>query len=153
MKTWILCGVVASGLCGQDYPAPKPTSHHLALKRHAGTWDAGVRMFPEPGKTPRVSEGVEVNRLVPGGLWLTSECRSEMGARPSRGAGSSASTPPRAGTWGPGWIPWSRPWPSPKAPARTISGRPRWSSRARAWMGRRPPTGRSPWSRVPASAS
>lgn len=87
MRLPLLAVLAGTGLLAQEMPAPKPTSHHLALQRQVGTWDAEVRLFMAPGKPPMVSKGVQVNKLVPGGLWLTSEFKSEMLGTPFEGRG------------------------------------------------------------------
>ena len=87
MRLPLLALLATSGLLAQDFAAPKPTSHHLALLRQVGTWDAEVRVFMAPGKPPAVSKGVQVNKLVPGGLWLTSEFKSDMAGMPFEGRG------------------------------------------------------------------
>ena len=89
-------------LGAQEFPTPKPTPHHLALRRLEGTWDAVVKVRQAPGKPPMVSKGVEVNRLVPGGLWLTSEFRSELSGVPFEGRGIfgyDPATGKHVGTW------------------------------------------------------
>lgn len=75
------------GLLAQDMPLPKPTSHHLALQRSEGTWDVVVKVYGAPGKPPMASKGSEVNKLVPGGLWLTSEFKSDFMGMPFEGRG------------------------------------------------------------------
>jgi hypothetical protein len=71
----------------QESPFPKPTSHHLAMKELAGTWDAVVKMYMDPAKPPMESKGTETNTLVAGGLWIKSEIRSEMMGMPFEGYG------------------------------------------------------------------
>lgn len=83
----LLLTLLTLPLLSQDMGLPKPTPHHLAMKRLEGTWDAVVTMQMGPGKAPMVSKAVEVNRLVPGGLWLTSEFQSEMMGMPFEGRG------------------------------------------------------------------
>lgn len=82
--------------------APKPTPHHEALKASVGTWDAVVKVHVGPGKPPLVSKGVEVNRLLLGGLWLQSSFRSDMGGVPFEGSGLFGYDPAlgkHVGTW------------------------------------------------------
>lgn len=102
MRALSLCFLVTLGLAAQDAGYPKPTSHHLALKRAEGTWDAVVKVYAEPGKPPMVSKAVEVNKLVPGGLWLQSEFKSDFGGMPFEGRGLfgyDTTTGKHVGTW------------------------------------------------------
>jgi hypothetical protein len=102
MRAAIFSLLATASLFGQEMPAPKPTSHHLALKRAEGTWDAVVKMFMAPGKPPMISKAVEVNALVPGGLWLTSEFKSDMLGTPFEGRGIfgyDTATQKHVGTW------------------------------------------------------
>lgn len=94
--------LATTALAAQEYPVPKPSAHHLAMQRSEGTWDAVVKMFTAPGKPPMVSKGVEVNKLVPGGLWLQSEFKSEMMGTPFEGRGLFGYDPAsgkHVGTW------------------------------------------------------
>ena len=89
-------------LGAQDMPVPKPTPHHLAMKTLEGTWDAVVKVYMEPGKPPMESKAVEVNQLLPGGLWLQSEFKSEMMGTPFEGRGLfgyDPATRKHVGTW------------------------------------------------------
>lgn len=79
--------LVPLALSAQEPPVPKPTPHHLAMKRAEGTWDAVVKVYAEPGKPPLQSKGVEVNTLLPGGLWLQSSFKSDMMGLPFEGRG------------------------------------------------------------------
>lgn len=102
MRALIFSLLAGASLFAQEMPAPKPTSHHLALKRAEGTWDAVVKMYEAPGKPPVLSKAVEVNQLVPGGLWLTSEFKSEMFGTPFEGRGIfgyDTATRKHVGTW------------------------------------------------------
>ena len=81
------CLLLAASLSlgAQDFP--KPTAHHAAFKALEGTWDAVVTYYVDPAKPPAVSKGVEVNKVVPGGLWIQSEFRSDMMGMPFEGRG------------------------------------------------------------------
>lgn len=83
----ILILAAALTLGAQAPSAPKPTPHHEAMKTLVGTWDAVVKVFAEPGKPPMESKAVEVNALVPGGLWLQTEFKSDMMGTPFEGRG------------------------------------------------------------------
>lgn len=86
----------------QAQEAPKPTPHHLAMKRLEGTWDAVVTLPMGPGKAPAVSKGVEVNKLLMGGLWLQSEFKSDLMGMPFEGRGLFGFDPAlgkHVGTW------------------------------------------------------
>lgn len=94
--------LTGAALLAQGMPLPKPTPHHLALKRLEGTWDATVKVYMGPGKPPMVSKAEEVNKLVPGGLWLTSEFKSDMAGTPFEGRGIfgyDPATGKHVGTW------------------------------------------------------
>lgn len=102
MRVLTLSLLTGVQLLAQDMASPKPTSHHLAMKRMEGTWDAVVKLYEAPGKPPIRSKGVEVNKLVPGGLWLTSEFKSEMFGTPFEGRGIfgyDTATGRHVGTW------------------------------------------------------
>lgn len=89
-------------LGAQETPMAKPTSHHLAMKAAEGTWDGIVKVYMAPGKPPMVSKAVEVNKLVPGGLWLQSEFKSDMMGTPFEGRGLfgyDPATGKHVGTW------------------------------------------------------
>jgi len=97
-----LAAFVTTGLLAQEFAPPKPTPHHLALQRQVGTWDAVVKVFTAPGQPPMVSKAVEVNTLVPGGLWLTSVFKSELMGTPFEGRGIFGFDPAlgkHVGTW------------------------------------------------------
>lgn len=102
MRIPLVVLLACPGLTAQGVPLPKPTPHHLALQRQEGTWDAVVRMYGAPGKPPMESKGVEVNRLVPGSLWLTSEFKSDMAGTPFEGRGIfgyDSAAKKHVGTW------------------------------------------------------
>jgi hypothetical protein len=94
--------LAASLALGAQDAFPKPTPHHLAMKSLAGTWDAEVKYWVDTAKPPMVSKGVEVNRVVLGGLWLESEFKSEMMGAPFEGRGLFGYDPAlgkHVGTW------------------------------------------------------
>lgn len=102
MRMILACALATTGLLAQEMPLPKPTSHHRALQRSEGTWDVVVKVFGTPGKPPMISKGVEVNKLVPGGLWLTSEFKSDFMGTPFEGRGIfgyDTATKKHVGTW------------------------------------------------------
>jgi hypothetical protein len=69
-------------------PIPKPTAEHKIVTADEGTWDAVVKTFPPgPGAQPQLSKGVEVNTVLPGGMWLLSSFRGEFGGMPFEGHG------------------------------------------------------------------
>ena len=84
MRRTLAILVSSFGLWAQ---APALTPHHLAMKAAAGTWDAVVKMYMEPGKPPAQSTGTEVNTLVAGGFWMKTEFKSEMMGAPFEGHG------------------------------------------------------------------
>jgi hypothetical protein len=63
-------------------PTPKPGKPHELLASDAGTWDCEVKMFLRgPQAPPTEFKGVEVNKLVSGGLYLQSSFTYAMGNR------------------------------------------------------------------------
>jgi hypothetical protein len=98
----LLVPLLGTTLLAQEMALPKPTPHHLALKRLEGTWDATVKVQVGPGRPPMVSKAVEVNRMVPGGLWLASEFKSDLDGIPFEGRGFFGYDPAlgkHVGTW------------------------------------------------------
>jgi hypothetical protein len=69
-------------------PGAKPTSDHKLLAKDVGTWDATVKSWMSgPGSEPSVSKGVEVDKLLPGGLWLLNDFEAEFGGMAFHGHG------------------------------------------------------------------
>lgn len=102
MRAIPLLIALAPYLAGQAPELPKPTPHHLAMKASEGTWDAVVKMQTAPGQPPMTSKGVEVNRILMGGLWMQSSFRSDMGGVPFEGSGLFGYDPAQGkhvGTW------------------------------------------------------
>jgi hypothetical protein len=100
----LAAGAVLSGAAvAQDMPPlPKPGPEHKVLEMDAGTWEATVETFTEPGKPPMVSKGVETNTLGCGGLCLISDVKGQMGPTPFHGHGTSTWDPNKkkyVGTW------------------------------------------------------
>lgn len=97
MLTTGLAATLALGLWANAAPRaqdemapPKPTKEHEALREDEGAWDATIQAsFPGPdGKIQDMeSKGIEVNRMMPGGLWLISSFRGEFGGMPFHGHG------------------------------------------------------------------
>jgi len=106
--TFALCAglLVAGAAAAQDAkPADKPMSAeqkammeawakfatpgegHKALAGMAGTWDAEVTSWMEPGQPPTKSKGTSENRMVLGGRWVESKFTSEMMGQPFEGLG------------------------------------------------------------------
>jgi len=72
----------------QDPPEVKPTAEHERLARDVGTWDATIKVWTGgPESEPEVSKGVEVNRMLPGGLWLISDFEGQFGDQKFHGHG------------------------------------------------------------------
>jgi hypothetical protein len=88
---------------GQDAPIPKPTPEHERLAKEVGTWDATIKSWMGgPNSEPQVSQGVEVVKLMPGGLWTHSEFDGKFGDMEFHGYGQSGyDTKKRkyVGTW------------------------------------------------------
>ena len=75
---------------GQDGALPKPTAEHERLAKDVGTWDATIKSWMGgPGSDPSVSQGVEVVKLLPGGLWTHSEFDGKFGDMEFHGCGQS----------------------------------------------------------------
>jgi hypothetical protein len=108
ISSWLACVVaiallaISSRTSAQDAPPmPGPTKEHELLKNGVGTWDATIKMSPQPGAEPMVSKGVEKNELI-GGMWLVSRFEGEMMGMPFSGAGTFGYDPVEkkyVGTW------------------------------------------------------
>jgi len=72
----VLVLLLAGSIVAQDFPKPGP--EHEQLKQMAGTWDAQVKFFPEPGKPPQESKGEYTAKLDVGGYFLTTEVKGQM---------------------------------------------------------------------------
>jgi Protein of unknown function (DUF1579) len=83
--------VVAPSLVqGQEAPLPKPTAEHERLAKNVGTWDGTIKSWNRgPDSEPTVSQGVEVVKLMPGGLWTQSEFDGKFGDHEFHGCGQS----------------------------------------------------------------
>jgi hypothetical protein len=88
---------------GQDGPPPKPSAEHERLAKEVGTWDATVKSWSRgPESEPTVSQGVEVVKLIPGGLWTRSEFDGKLGDQEFHGCGQSGYDTKKkkyVGTW------------------------------------------------------
>jgi Protein of unknown function (DUF1579) len=88
---------------GQGPPVPKPTAEHEKLAKDVGTWDATVKSWMGgPDSEPSVSQGVEVVKLVPGGLWVHSEFDGKFGDQEFHGCGQTGYDTKKGkfvGTW------------------------------------------------------
>ena len=89
---------------GQDGPPnPKPTAEHKRLAEDVGTWDATVKSWTRgPDSEPTTSQGVEVVKMMPGGLWLQSEFDGKFDDVEFHGAGHSGYDTKKGkyvGTW------------------------------------------------------
>jgi hypothetical protein len=85
-------------------PQPKPGKAHALLARDAGTWDCNIKMFFQgPSGPPAEFKGVEVNKLVSGGLYLQTSFTYPMGGRGAFEGHSLMGYDPRSkkyvGTW------------------------------------------------------
>ncbi|MEX2142160.1 MAG: DUF1579 domain-containing protein [Pirellulales bacterium] len=84
--------------------ANRPGKAHELLASEAGTWDCEVKMFFQgPGRPPTEFKGVEVNKLVSGGLYLQTSFTYPMGDRGEFEGHSLMGYDPRVkkyvGTW------------------------------------------------------
>jgi Protein of unknown function (DUF1579) len=105
---WLALGIGLAGFSprafGQDGPPiVKPTPEHERLAKEAGTWDATVKSYERgPDSEPVVSNGVEVIKVLPGGLWTLSEFDGKFGEMNFHGRGQSGYDPKKKkyiGTW------------------------------------------------------
>jgi hypothetical protein len=97
----LLLAPALSVLCAFAQDMPRPTAHHLAMKAAEGTWDAVVKSYA-PGQPPAESKGVEVNKIVAGGLWMQSDFTSQMMGMAFEGHGLfgfDPATGKHVGTW------------------------------------------------------
>ena len=82
---------------------PKPTPEHERLARDVGTWDATIKSWMQgPGSEPSVPKGVEVAKMMPGGLWVLSEFHGKFGDAAFHGQGQTGYDPVKKkyiGTW------------------------------------------------------
>jgi hypothetical protein len=103
----LVCAAVVGGeqfVRGQDAPPiPKPTPDHERLAKEVGSWDATVKSWMGgPGSEPSVSQGVEVVKLMPGGLWTKSEFDGKFGDSEFHGCGQTGYDTKKGkyvGTW------------------------------------------------------
>jgi hypothetical protein len=95
--------VGTTGRAQDGPPIPKPTAEHQRLAKEAGTWDATIKSWMQgPGAEPMISKGVQVARLMPGGLWLLSSFEGKFGDQDFHGAGQMGYDPKKGkyiGTW------------------------------------------------------
>lgn len=97
-------GNAVGSVRGQEGPPlPKPTAEHERLAREAGTWDATIKSWMAgPGAEPVVSRGVQIAKMMPGGLWLLSSFEGKFGDMEFHGAGQTgydARKGKYVGTW------------------------------------------------------
>lgn len=86
LVAWVSAAAMAASLlwsgvlkAQEGPPIPKPTAEHKVLAEDVGTWDCVTKSYMAgPDAEPLVSKGVEVNTLLPGGLWLLSEFKGEF---------------------------------------------------------------------------
>lgn len=81
----------------QDEPAaPTATKEHRLLRQSVGVWEVTGKTFM-PGPDGNVAEaearGIEVNRMMPGGLWAISNFNGDMAGAPFHGHGVSGYDP------------------------------------------------------------
>ena len=67
--------------------AMAPAEQHKKLAATAGTWDADMTMWMEPGKDPVKNKGVSITRSVLNGLHITDEFKCDMLCMPFEGLG------------------------------------------------------------------
>jgi hypothetical protein len=93
---------VVSFATAQEMP-PKPTAEHKILAADEGTWDAAIKSYPNgPDSEPMAAKGVEVNTVLPGGLWISSTFQADFGGMAFEGRGQFGYDPNKkkyVGTW------------------------------------------------------
>jgi Protein of unknown function (DUF1579) len=98
---WVGAATLARGQDGA--PVPKPTAEHERLAKDVGTWDATIKSWMRgPDSEPTVSQGVEVVKLMPGGLWAQSEFDGKFGDQEFHGCGQTGYDTKKGkyvGTW------------------------------------------------------
>jgi hypothetical protein len=83
-----VAGTVGVATAQDGPPIPKPTEEHKLLAKDEGTWDATVKSWMSgPDSAPTISKGVEVDKLMPGGLWLLNDFDGEFGGMAFHGHG------------------------------------------------------------------
>ncbi len=87
----------------QEPVGVKPTIEHIRLARAVGTWDATMKTYVQgPDAEPIVSQGTEVVKLMPGGLWLQTEYDGKIGEIPFHAVSLTGYDPKKdkyVGTW------------------------------------------------------
>jgi hypothetical protein len=98
-----LLGSASIARAQEGPPTPKPTAEHEMLAKDAGTWDATIKSWMSgPEAAPVVSQGVEVVKVMPGGLWITNEFDGKFGDMPFHGNGQTGYDTKKkkfVGTW------------------------------------------------------
>lgn len=74
--TACLALLASSGAARAQAPRLKAPEHDL-LKKEVGVWDATMKLWLSPDAEPLTVQCVEKNELLPGGMWLLSEFKSE----------------------------------------------------------------------------
>jgi hypothetical protein len=91
LGTSVVVGLMAMGQeksrSGPELTPPRPTLQHKLLKDDEGAWDATVRIWPGSDKEPIEAKAVEINRMMPGGLWLIQNTFSRDEEHPYHGHG------------------------------------------------------------------
>ena len=96
-------GVSAAAMAQGESPQPAPLAEHKIVCADQGTWDATVKSYQNgPESEPTVAKGVEINTVLPGGLWLVSVFQGEFGGMRFEGRGQFGYDPHKkkyVGTW------------------------------------------------------
>jgi Protein of unknown function (DUF1579) len=79
------------------------TAEHERLTHDVGTWDATIRCYMQgPDAEPSISRGIEVVKLMPGGLWAIADFEGQFGDAPFHGYCQTGYDPLKkkfVGTW------------------------------------------------------
>jgi hypothetical protein len=72
-----LCFGLGGTALAQEMPQPGP--EHERLKKDVGAWDASVKSWNAPDTEPMEWTGVETSALQPGGFWLLTSFKGDLG--------------------------------------------------------------------------
>ena len=76
----ILMGDLSLAMGQEESPNSTATAEHKVQSANVGTWDATITSYMGgPNAEPAVSNGTEVNEVLPGSLWMVSRFQGEIG--------------------------------------------------------------------------
>ena len=80
---------------------PGPTDEHKILQKDVGSWDANIKIWPQPDAEPMQSTGTEKNEMI-GDMWIVSRFDGKIGDMSFTGSGVVGYDPAEkkyVGTW------------------------------------------------------